>query len=133
MEKTKPTNRVVNPMGVVEQLGHLLSLQHHLVGDLEVADVLKIQTFGQEPVEDVELVPAAAFRVGHEFLRFRCRRQLRSDGFDRFFGSDRNSPEDVLLGERNGGQAGRAELLDGGGQLGRARSGKKLVSIEMKN
>ena len=35
-------------MCVVEQLGHLRFIQHHLIRRLEVVDVLKVQTACQE-------------------------------------------------------------------------------------
>ena len=53
---------MVNPMGVVEKFGHLLPFQHHLIGDLEVTDILDIQAL-QEPEQDVILFVSCSLSI----------------------------------------------------------------------
>jgi hypothetical protein len=53
---------MVNPMGVVEKLGHFFPFQHHLIGDLEVPDILDIQTL-QEPEQDIVLFMRCSLRI----------------------------------------------------------------------
>jgi hypothetical protein len=57
--------RMVDPVRVVEQLRHLLPLEHHLVRDPEIPNVFKIEATRQESVENIELVPIAPLGECH--------------------------------------------------------------------
>ena len=56
---------MINPVRVVQQLGHLFALKHHLVGDVEVADVLQVEAVSQESVENLEILSVASFSESH--------------------------------------------------------------------
>ena len=59
------TYRMINPMCVVEQLGHFFPLEHHLVGDLEVSEVFQIETVSQEAIQNFELFSTPPLRERH--------------------------------------------------------------------
>jgi len=56
-------------MGVIEQLGHFFSLEHHLIRDLEVSEVFQIESVGQEPVQNFELLATATLRESDRLLK----------------------------------------------------------------
>ena len=60
---------MINPVCVVQQLGHLFALKHHLVGDVEVANVLQVEAVGQESVENLEILSVASFSESHSLGR----------------------------------------------------------------
>ena len=60
---------MINPVRVVQQLGHLFALKHHLVGDVEVANVLQVEAVGQESVENLEILSVASFSESHSLGR----------------------------------------------------------------